>query len=349
MLIREVRPEEKDLYNKVVNHPLQSWQWGEFREKTKTEVVRLGFFNNNNIQGGIQITLHHIPNLNRTIGYLPRCVMPNEQIFHALKDLGKRKKTIFFKIEPNFFTKAYKKDDHKPSPFKKEQEFLFKNGCVFGKPLFTKYSFILDLTQSDDQLLQNMKQKTRYNIRVAQKKEVKIIEDNSETAFDEYLDLTFNETTKRQRFYAHDREYHRKMWHALNPAGIAHLLKAVYNSQTLVTWILFTFNDALYYPYGASSSQNRDVMASNLMMWEAIRFGKARNLKYFDMWGSLGPDPDPKDPWYGFHHFKDGYGPTLMEFIGTYDFVIDPPMYQVYKLMDKARWAMLKIKASLPF
>ena len=194
-----------------------------------------------------------------------------------------------------------------------------------------------------------MKQKTRYNIRVAQKKEVKIIEDNSETAFDEYLDLTFNETTKRQRFYAHDREYHRKMWHALNPAGIAHLLKAVYNSQTLVTWILFTFNDALYYPYGASSSQNRDVMASNLMMWEAIRFGKARNLKYFDMWGSLGPDPDPKDPWYGFHHFKDGYGPTLMEFIGTYDFVIDPPMYQVYKLMDKARWAMLKIKASLPF
>ncbi|MDP3941598.1 MAG: peptidoglycan bridge formation glycyltransferase FemA/FemB family protein [bacterium] len=62
------------------------------------------------------------------------------------------------------------------------------------------------------------------------------------------------------------------------------------------------------------------------------------------MWGALGPDPDPKDPWYGFHRFKQGFGPELAEFVGSYDLVINPLLYQVYKIADKARWFLLKMK-----
>ena len=86
-------------------------------------------------------------------------------------------------------------------------------------------------------------------------------------------------------------------------------------------------------------------MASNLMMWEVIKFGKKLGLKKFDMWGALEPNPDTNDPWYGFHKFKQGYGAEHIEFIGSYDLVINPLLYQIYKVTDKLRWFILKIKS----
>jgi len=103
----------------------------------------------------------------------------------------------------------------------------------------------------------------------------------------------------------------------------------------------------LYYPYGASRSAHRDVMASNLMMWEMIRFGKAQGCRMFDMWGSLGPEPDPNDPWFGFHRFKKGYGGDLVEFLGTYDLVLNEPLYKVFRVAENVRWKLLKLKARL--
>jgi lipid II:glycine glycyltransferase (peptidoglycan interpeptide bridge formation enzyme) len=145
------------------------------------------------------------------------------------------------------------------------------------------------------------------------------------------------------------------MWETLKPKQMAngkwqmanlnaHLLTAKYQGKTLTTWILFTFHDTLYYPYGASSTESREVMASNLVMWEAIRFGKKLGLKKFDMWGAMGPNPDKKDPWYGFHNFKEKYGPEHIEFVGSYDLVISPILYQVYKIADKLRWLILRFK-----
>jgi lipid II:glycine glycyltransferase (peptidoglycan interpeptide bridge formation enzyme) len=178
---------------------------------------------------------------------------------------------------------------------------------------------------------------------------VKIAEDNSDKTFEEYLRLT-KETTTRQNFYAHSEKYHRLMWETLKTENTntnelsAHLLKATYNGEVLVAWIVFVLGDTLYYPYGASSSNHREVMASNLMMWEAIKFGKKLGLRKFDMWGALGPVPDTKDPWYGFHRFKEGYGPKLTEFVGSYDFVINKKMYLVYKLLNRIRWIILRLK-----
>lgn len=347
MIIREVRIEERNDYNRVVSHPLQSWEWGEFREKTGVEVVRLGQFDGSKIVNGFQITLHPIPKIPFTVGYMPKSIIPTREVFSALRDIGLLKRTIFIKLEPNIFQPAV--EINQSNIFSSTKKELLDIGCQFGKPLFTKYSFMLDLTKTETELLALMKQKTRYNTGLAKRKGVEIIEDNSPQAFENYLRLTFQETTKRQGFYAHTPEYHRKMWQILHPSGIAHLLTAKFEGEILVTWVVFIFNNVLYYPYGASSSKDRNIMASNLMMWEAIKFGKAHGCHSFDMWGSLGPDPDPKDPWIGFHRFKEGYGSTLMEFVGTYDFVIDQPKYQLYNIADNLRWKLLKFKAKLPF
>ncbi len=308
-------------------HPLQSTEWGKFRGKTGVKVVRIN---------GLQLTIHPVPHTKYTIGYLPKGPMPTKAMLNELEKIGKNENCVFIQLEPNVKLSESIKSG------------LESLGLIkAAHPLFTQYTFVLDLTKSEDELLKNMHPKTRYNIKIAQKRGVKIVEDNSDKAFEEYLKLT-RETTQRQNFYAHSEKYHRLMWETLKTQkheGLAaHLFKATYNGEVLVTWILFVLGGTLYYPYGASSKKYREVMASNLMMWEAIKFGKKLGLKKFDMWGALGPSPNTKDPWYGFHRFKEGYGGKLIEFVGSYDFVINTKIYLFYKLLNKVRWAILRVR-----
>ena len=85
-------------------------------------------------------------------------------------------------------------------------------------------------------------------------------------------------------------------------------------------------------------------MASNLLMWEAIKLGKKLGAKKFDMWGSLGPNYDTDDPWSGFTRFKEGYGTKFVEFTGSYDLVINKNLYKLYNLADKFRGQYLKLR-----
>lgn len=311
-------------------HPLQSLEWGKFREKTGIKVVRTN---------NLQLTIHSLPYTKYTIGYFPKGPDIDKKMLDTLLEIGKKENCIFIQLEPNIEKKDGKR-------------YKFNNLFPSSRPLFTKYTFILDLTKPEDELLKNMNSKTRYNTKLAEKKGVKVVEDNSDNAFKEYLRLT-KETTQRQKFYAHSENYHKLMWETLRQAQgkpinfnelSAHLLTAIYNKETLAAWIVFVLGDTLYYPYGASSTKHREVMASNLMMWETIKFGKKLGLKNFDMWGALGENPDSKDPWYGFHKFKEGYGARHVEFVGSYDYVLNKKLYFIYNVLNNLRWIILKLK-----
>ena len=319
----------RSIYNRTM-HPLQSEQWGEFREKTGVKVV----WKNN-----LLLTIHPLPFSKYTIGYLPKGPDINQTILNSLSEVGKKENCIFIQLEPNI--------EREPG-----KNYKFNNLRISSHPLFTKYNFVLDLTNDEDNLLKNMHQKTRYNLRLAEKKGVKVEEDNSDEAFKEYLRLT-KETTRRQKFFAHNEKYHKLMWQTLKTSVnenldknklTAHLFRATFKGETLVTWILFVLGDTLYYPYGASGIKYRELMASNLVMWEAIKYGKKLGLKKFDMWGALSTNPDKNDPWYGFHRFKEGYGPRHVELVGSYDYIINNKLYFVYKILNAVRWLILRFK-----
>ena len=302
----------------MITHPLQTPAWGEFRKAMGIDVVRLHDW---------QLTFHKIPYAPWTVGYFPKGPAPTKKMADELQALGRHKHAIFIQIEPNTTAKVTLPPSH--------------------HPLFTKYTFILDLTKSEDQLLAAMHPKTRYNIKVAQKHNVKITEDNSPAAFKEYLRLT-QETTSRQRFYAHNKNYHKTMWEIMHKEGIAHLFTASYEGEVLSAWIVFVWGDTVYYPYGASGRNHREVMAPTLLLWEIARWAKQKGLKYFDLWGAMGPSsatdgPDVHDPWYGFHRFKQGFNPRLVEFAGSFDLVIRPFLYSFYTLADTIRWKFLKL------
>lgn len=332
MTVREIRLDEKEAYNSVVEHPVQAWEWGEFKKNTGVEVVRIGCFEKNHLRKAFQLTFHSIPKTSLTVGYFAKGPAPDTSMLEVLVDLGKKKNAVFIKLEPNTL---------KNESENKIDELENKFNLVKGRVVFTPYTFLIDLAKSEEELLASMKAKTRYNLHLAERQGVKVGEDNSTKAFEMYLKLT-RETSRRQGFYAHDEEYHRLMWEILQPAGIAHLLTATWKDRFLVTWIVFVFKNVLYYPYGASNSEYRNLMASNLIMWEAIKFGKKSGCERFDLWGSLGPDADKKDPWYGFHKFKEGYGGKLVEFLGTYDLVVNPQLYPIYKMTDAVRWKFLR-------
>lgn len=345
MVVREIRAEERAEFDRVAGHPLQSWAWGEFREKTGLQVVRLGVFAKDKLQSGYQLTVHPLPKTGFSLVYFPKGPKPNPLMLSALAKVGQEVGAIMVKLEPNLAEPVA----GDPTAHISLRQFLKENGCRPGRPLFTRYTSVIDLKPPAEVLFSSFKEKTRYNVRLAQRKEVKIAEDNSDQAFETYLRL-LNETTQRQKFYAHDEDYHRKMWqtlhHEQNPP-LTHLLTATYQGKILVAWILFVFHQTLYYPYGASSREDKEVMAPTLMMWEAIRFGQKMGCESFDLWGSLGPEPNPTDPWFGWHRFKEGFRPQTLEFVGSYDLIINPQVYPFYRLAEEARWSLLRLKARL--
>lgn len=327
MDLREITQKQKSEYNKLVTHVIQSWEWGEFRKSLGLPLLRYGIYKNNKLLSAFQLTLHKIPFTNQYVGYLPKGPKPDKQLAEALIIIGKEQRCAFIKVEPNVMVES---ESHKES---KESE-VAKDFIPSPKPLFTKYNFILDLTKSEEELLKNMHPKTRYNIRLAQKHGVKTEERTDDEAFKIYLKLYF-ETTKRQGYHGHNENYHRKVWETLKKEGIATLLIAHLKNEPLAAWMLLKFKGTLYYPYGGSSTTHREVMANNLIAWEAIKLGKKLGLKKFDMWGALGPGANFSDPWYGFHKFKMGYGGKLLEYIGTYDLVFNWPLYWAFTAIDK--------------
>jgi len=301
--------------DKIATHPLQTSAWAEFRRQWGNEVLETKY--------GI-ITTHKLPLISYKIGVFEKGPTPTKEMLQELKIIGREKKLIFIKLEPNV----------PKSP--KLMELMQFAGAIPGKTVFTPTTFWIDLTPSEENLMKSFSSKTRYNIRLAEKKGVKVIEDNSEKAFDRYLELT-RETINRQGFFAHTEKYHRLMWEILRKAGIAHLMAATYQGEIITTWVLFVWKNFLYYPYGASTEKHKEVMANNLMMWEAIKFGKKLELTTFDLWG--------REEGKGFTKFKEGYNPKVIEFLGTWDLIINKPLYMIYKIGEWIRWPALKVVA----
>ncbi|MEK7177806.1 MAG: peptidoglycan bridge formation glycyltransferase FemA/FemB family protein [Patescibacteria group bacterium] len=310
-------------YNKLALHPLQTWEWGEARKKTGVDILRLS--DGKNV---FQLTFHKVPKTDFKVGYLPRSIFPSKEVLNFLSDYCKKNKIIFVKIEPDVEKSKLRTTNYelRTSPH----------------PLFPSWTQILDLNKTEDELLKSFHSKTRYNIRLAEKKGVVIKEMSNNEGFEIFSKLYF-ETCKRQKYFGHTTKYHKIIWDSLKK-NITHILIAFYNDVPLASYELFYFKNTLYYPYGGTSVEYRNLMASNLLMWEAIKLGKKLGAKEFDMWGSLGPNYDLSNDWAGFTRFKEGYNTKFVEFIGSYDLVINPILYKIYNTVYSLREVYLKFK-----
>ncbi|OGK62296.1 hypothetical protein A2334_02280 [Candidatus Roizmanbacteria bacterium RIFOXYB2_FULL_38_10] len=320
----------KNLFDSRAVHPLQSWAWGEARKKTGVRVLRFGEFDGTELCHSFQMTIHLLP-FGLRIGYIPRSANLSKDVVHFLLDFGKKEGLIFVKLEPYVL-----KND--------PQHRIDKESKVYPSPhpLFPSWTQELDLTKTEDDLLKQMKPKTRYNIRLAQKKGIAIKEMSNKEGFEVFQKLYFA-TCKRQKYFGHNYHYHKIVWDSLSN-DIAHILIAYFKDIPLAAYELFYFNGVFYYPYGGTSPLYRNFMAANLLMWRTILLGKKLGAKKFDMWGSMPPVYSEKHSWAGFTRFKEGYGTKFVEMVGSFDLVISPFLYHLYNAAHTIRELYLSFR-----
>lgn len=321
--------------NDVANHPLQSREWGHARARMGKTVVHFGSFDGDTLVRNFLMTIHPIPKTGYSLGYIQRSLLPNADELAFMREYGKQHKLVFIKLEPD--TNA--DDISRAAVAALQKEFPLVRS---PHQLFPDWTMELDISPTEDELMASFKQKTRYNIRLAQKKGVTVREATGNDAFTHFAKLYFA-TTARQKYYGHDEEYHRIVWESLSPS-IASILLAEHEGTPLAAYELFRFKDTLYYPYGGSSDEKRNLMGANAIMWEAIRFGKKHGCLRFDMWGSSSPDAAENDPYGGFTRFKEGYGAKFVEKVGSWDLVVNKTFYGVYGVTHKVRSVLLRLR-----
>ncbi|OGC50561.1 hypothetical protein A2716_05150 [candidate division WWE3 bacterium RIFCSPHIGHO2_01_FULL_40_23] len=305
-------------------HIVQSQEWGEIKTKYGTKAAKAG---------SVQFTKHRIPFTSYFYGYSPK-VNPKEINFKILEEILLKENVIAINFDcPNVTTDE---EDFK------ENEDILKKACTPSKRnTFSKYNILFDIIPTEDVLLSNMHPKTRYNIKYAEKNGIKVREggDKDITLFNKLQ----NETAKRQKFYIHPDRYYGLIWEVLSKKGMAKLLVAEYQGKPVSCWMLFLYKGVLYYPYGAWSGEHQNLFPNNLLCFEAIKQGKKEGCKTFDMWGASKDPENKNDPWYGFTKFKLGFGGKHVEYINSYDFVLNQPLYQSFNLINGVRWAVLKM------
>jgi lipid II:glycine glycyltransferase (peptidoglycan interpeptide bridge formation enzyme) len=189
-------------------------------------------------------------------------------------------------------------------------------------------TLLLDLDVSEEELLAQMHQKTRYNIRLAQKKGVTIIESNLPQDFDNFWAL-MTATGERDGFKIHNKKHYHNLATA-NPNFIK-LFLAYHHDKCLAAGLWSFYGNKVTYLHGASDHQARQLMAPYLLQWELIKKAKDEAYSYYDFFGI------DAQKWPGVTRFKLGFGGRVIDYAGTYDLVFKKSPYFLYNLMRRLR------------
>ena len=245
------------------------------------------------------------------------------------------KNTFCIRIDPpiNFYSLEAKKD------FLNVTKSIQKGIIPALTDIQPPDTVILNLSKSEDDLLNSMKSKWRYNIRLAEKKGV-IIEKCGAEAIEDFYEI-FTETATRDGIAVHGKNYYKSLLELSSEnteKAEVSLYVAKHEGDVLAGIItLFTETEAVYL-YGASSNKKRNLMASYLLQWSAIKDAKAFGAKSYDFYG-IPPENDENHPMYGLYRFKTGFGgdECIIHRIGSLDIPLKKGIYNCYSLAEKLR------------
>ncbi|MFA5024000.1 MAG: peptidoglycan bridge formation glycyltransferase FemA/FemB family protein [Patescibacteria group bacterium] len=303
---------------------LQSFEWGELSQAEGEGILRVAARDNQEFFGAA--TLIKKPLFRKLFGrdcfywYVPRGpIGSKEGIEFLLRELKKIKpRALFVRIEPKEF------NDGQTGFNGKQRGFGYSQRTVDLQP---KKSLLLDLDKSEAELLAAMAQKTRYNIRLAEKKGVKVALGSAAdiSEFWRLMSLTGN----RDNFRLHSKKHYQALLDF--NAEFIKLFFASYEGKNIAAGIFCFSGDKVTYLHGASDNEYRNVMAPYLLQWELIKQARRAGYRYYDFFGI-----DEKR-WPGVTRFKLGFGGREVNYPGTFDIVFRPGLYGLYKLVRKVR------------
>ena len=290
---------------------LQSFFWGRMLERAGEKIERWEVEEDGRIRASVML-------IKKTLGrglfywYGPHGPIGDKEAveFLLLELKNKKENAVFLRIEPleNLTAKSIQVN------LKKSLD------------LQPKKTLLLDLSLSEDDLLKAMHQKTRYNIKLAEKKGVKISE-GGDQEFKKFWRL-MSLTGERDGFRLHGEGHYKNL---LSAKENIKLFLASYEGKIIAAGLFCFYGARVTYLHGASDNEARNLMAPYLLQWEIIKKARAEGYKYYDFYGI-----DDKK-WPGVTRFKLGFGGFIQEYPGTYDFIFKPIIYGLYQLLRKIK------------
>lgn len=307
---------------------LQDAEWGDLKAEFgwTPDYVRVG-------DAGAMVLFRKLP-LGLTIGYIPRGPVGSDfaALWPAVHALCKKHHAVFLRVEPDFW---------QDTP---EAEALRATMTGF-RPAFATVqpprTIVIPLEDSEDEWLARMNQKTRYNIRLSQKKDLVC----RETMDAETFHSLMAQTGERDAFGVHSTEYYARCLAHFGPLGAVRILQAEYGGQPIAALMLFIRGKRGYYLYGASSNAERNRMPNHFLQWRAMQICREQGCESYDLWGI--PDEDEEtleslfqerhDGLWQVYRFKRGFGGKVLRTMGAFDYVYQPLLYETLKFADAQR------------
>lgn len=321
-------------------HILQTAEWGELKAAFGWSPQRVAVVEDGAPCAGALVLYRSPPLGLGALAYVPRGPLvdwerPEEAagLLDALAKAARARRAITLIVEPDL-------------PDEPRWRELLASSGLRPSPLGSiqpRRTLMVDIGRDEADILAAMKPKTRYNIRLAQRKGVAVWE-GTESDLPAFHRL-MAETAARDHFGAHDPAYYERAYHLFVPRGWARLLIAGVEGEPVAALMVFALGRRAWYFYGASADIHREKMPTYLLQWEAMRWARSRGCADYDLWGV--PDEDEErleaeftrrqDGLWGVYRFKRGFGGRLVRTVGAWERPLRPALYGLYAALAARR------------
>lgn len=315
-------------------HVLQTSPWGTLKARFEWSPERVGLRQEGVLKAGAQILFRRLPAGLGRLAYVPKGPIVDwsdesqtERLVNALDRAARSRGAIALTLEPGLRDDQGHREQLRslgfhPAPFSAIQP---------------RRTLVVDISADEDDILMEMKSKTRYNIRLAGRKGVVVRQGDGDdvSTFTQLL----ASTADRADFGIHPPSYYEGAYELFVPRGWARLLLAEVGGEAVAGLMVFALPPRSWYFYGASSTAHREKMPTYLLQWEAVRWAKSVGCTTYDLWGV--PDEGREtledeftgrsDGLWGVYRFKRGFGGDLVRTVGAWDRALAPVRYQLYQ------------------
>jgi peptidoglycan pentaglycine glycine transferase (the first glycine) len=317
-------------------HFLQSWGWGILKTGADWHPLHVVLWDTQREQivAGAQILRRTVAHMSPSLGhlaYIPRGPVLDWSYQEYANPTSSQISELFFVQLLPFLRKQGAIALHVELPLEEsEEDSIAAHRTLTALNFHPVYpvqpirTIMLGLTPDEQSLLANMKEKWRYNIRLAGRKGVLVRPARGREDVQAWYSL-LQTTGQRDHFGIHSFDYYWRAWQIFAPLQQAQLLLAEYEGQPLAGIFVGCMAHQAIYLYGASSNAYRNLMPNYLLQWEAIRWTKSQGAISYDFWGIPETD-DAEEAMAGVYRFKSGWGGRITRFAGNYEYVFHPLM-----------------------
>jgi len=323
---------------------LQSFAWGEFNEKILgNPVIRWAVVDQGALSAVFQAIIKKLP-FNKTYVYCPRGLVWRQNCADCWAlAYGEILKKIRVDWTGHIFLRASPPDEDKEDITGFIRQLGFRKPKILSHGQEPAETVLINLEKSEEELLASMQQKTRYNIRLAEKKGVEVkcqmsppeadppLAENIKNQINTFYKLA-EETAKRNKIKIYQDDYYKKLVEYFGQGDKNIKLKlylAQKKEKTLAAIMVIYFGNGATYLHGASSNDGRELMPNYLLQWQAMREAKKEGYKIYDLWGVSGENKT----WAGITRFKRGFDGREIKFMGSWDYVLNKKWYNIFRLL----------------